>query len=101
MTDKLLPAVVTRRVRAVILDMTGVEEIDQASLEHLGRMHSAVRLLGSRCVFTGMAPETASLVVEMGIELAGWTTFSTVRQALAHIQHAAQDGSGRRRTGGR
>lgn len=91
-TEKLLAAVVAKQIRSVILDMTGVESIEQASIDHIGRMRSAVQLLGSRCVFSGISPETAAMAVQMNIALDGWTSFSTVRQALAKIQAAARQG---------
>lgn len=83
MTEKLLETIVSRSVRAVILDLTGVATIDSISIETLGRLHRAVRLLGSDCVFTGISGQTAALMTTIGQDLGGWTTFATVRQALA------------------
>jgi rsbT co-antagonist protein RsbR len=85
MTEKLLAMVAARNIRAVILDMTGVASIDSASIEYLGRMHHAVRLLGSNCVFTGISSTTATLITKMGVDLESWTTFATVRHALGRL----------------
>ncbi len=85
MTEKLLAMVAARNIRAVILDMTGVASIDSASIEYLGRMHHAVRLLGSNCVFTGVSSTTATLITKMGVDLGNWMTFATVRQALGRL----------------
>lgn len=83
MTEKLLNVIANRNVQKVILDLTGVATIDAASIEHLSRMHQAVRLLGSDCVFSGISGQTAALMTQVGIDLVGWSTFATVRQALA------------------
>jgi anti-anti-sigma regulatory factor/putative methionine-R-sulfoxide reductase with GAF domain len=83
MTEKLLAVISERNMRAVILDLTGVATIDAASIEHLERMHRAVRLLGSDCVFSGISGRTAALMTEVGTDLVGWSTYATVRQALS------------------
>lgn len=90
MMEKLLAAIATRNLRAVILDLTGVASIDSASIEHLARMHQAVRLLGSVCVFTGISGQTAALMTNAGTDIVGWSTFATVRQALASFSNASR-----------
>jgi len=85
MTEKLLNIIAARSTRAVILDLTGVATIDAASVEHLGRMHQAIRLLGSDCLFTGISGQTAILITQIGTELGNWKTFASVRQALATL----------------
>lgn len=85
MTEKLLDVVVLRDVRTVILDLTGVATMDAASIEYLGSMLRAVRLLGSDCMFTGISGQTASLITHMGADVAHWKTFANVRQALSGL----------------
>lgn len=80
--EKLLGVISSRNVRTVILDLTGVATIDAASVEHIGRLHSAVRLLGSECVFSGISGTTAALTTSLGVDLSHWKTFASVRQAL-------------------
>lgn len=90
MTEKLLDLIASKTLRAVILDLTGVATIDAASIEHLGHMHRAVRLLGSECVFSGISGQTAALMTDLGIDLASWKTFATVRQALASFSNTSR-----------
>ncbi len=82
MTEKLLGLIAGQTIRVVILDLTGVAMIDSASVDHLGRMHRAIRLLGSECVFSGISGQTAALMTEISQDLANWKTFASVRQAL-------------------
>jgi len=100
MTEKLLNIIANRGMRTVILDLTGVGAIDAASIEHLGRMHQAVRLLGSDCVFSGISGQTASLMTSAGIDLVGWSTFATVRQALACSSNLASSPAHSKKTSG-
>jgi rsbT co-antagonist protein RsbR len=89
-TEKLLGIVASRSIHAVILDLTGVAIIDSASIEHLERMHRAVRLLGSSCLFSGISGQTAALITQIGGELGNWKTFATVRQALATFSNVSR-----------
>lgn len=80
--EKLLQIISSRNVRAVILDLTGVAAIDTLSVQHLGRMQRAVRLLGSDCLLSGISGQTAALMSQFGSDLETWKTFASVRQAL-------------------
>jgi anti-anti-sigma regulatory factor len=90
MTEKLLAIVASRGLRAVILDLTGVATIDATSIEYLGRVHRAVRLLGSECIFSGISGQTAALMTQLGVDLGAWKTFATVRQAIGTFSGGRQ-----------
>lgn len=66
-TERLLAAVVERRARAVILDLTSARQVAGGGLEFLIRMVKAVRLLGTRALLTGLTPETARELVQRGL----------------------------------
>ncbi|HRI66823.1 MAG TPA: STAS domain-containing protein [Polyangium sp.] len=75
----------------MILDLTGVATIDSASVDHLGRIHRAIRLLGSECMFSGISGQTAALMTEISQDLANWKTFANVRQALGASTTASRN----------
>jgi rsbT co-antagonist protein RsbR len=85
MTDALLRAVVTARAHAVILDLTGIEEMDTATTDHFIRMAKAVRLLGADCVLTGINPHIAQTVTQMGVQLSEVRSHRSLREALQHF----------------
>ena len=68
-TETLLTAVTRGNARFAILDITGVEGVDTDTAGHLLRMISATRLLGSRCVLTGVRPDVAQTLVTLGVDL--------------------------------
>lgn len=80
--ENLLGAVVARRARAVILDLTGVHGLDGAATDRLVRLCSAIALLGSRCLLSGVSPEMARDLVQLDIQLGALQTFATLQQAL-------------------
>ncbi len=68
-TERLLTAVVEKRARAVILDLTSARHVAGGGLEFLVRMVKAVRLLGTRALLTGLTPATARELVERGLKI--------------------------------
>ena len=83
MTEALLHAVVDKRARCAIIDVTGIEVMDTATADHFLRMAKAVRLLGAQCVLAGVSPGIAQTIVHMGVDLTDVTTHRTLRDALS------------------
>ncbi|TKD10169.1 STAS domain-containing protein [Polyangium fumosum] len=71
-------------VRVTVLDLTGLEDVDAATLEHLMRMVRAATMLGSHCLVSGISPRVASIIVSLGIDVANLSTFATLSAALGH-----------------
>lgn len=82
MTDDLLSAISRSGARTAILDLTGLQEIDTATIESLLRTSRAVGLLGCRCVLSGISPVVATLIVQLGIAASSLTTVATLQDAL-------------------
>lgn len=83
MTETLLRAVVDKKARCSIIDVTGIEVMDTGTADHFLRMAKAMRLLGAECVITGITPGIAQTIVHMGVDLTGVTTHRSLRDALA------------------
>jgi PAS domain S-box-containing protein len=82
--EKLLGEIVRTRARFAVLDLTGVEEADASTMSHLLQVVRATRLLGSRCLLSGIAPTIARTMVDVGAELEGFVTFAQLQDALRH-----------------
>ncbi|RKL62562.1 STAS domain-containing protein [Thermoanaerobacteraceae bacterium SP2] len=68
MAEKLLENIADTRAKVVIVDVTGVSMIDTIVGEFLIEMFSAVKLLGSDVILTGIKPEIAHTLVKLGID---------------------------------
>lgn len=77
----------------VILDVTGVPEIDLESTSGILRAAQAVRLLGAQAVLTGIRPEVARRLVDVGSDLQAIVTCGTLQ---AGIEFAIKNGRPRR-----
>jgi rsbT co-antagonist protein RsbR len=84
MTEALLTAIVEKKARCAIIDITGIQVMDTGTADHFLRMAKAVRLLGSNCVLTGVHPNIAQTIVHMGVDLSDVMTHRTLRNALQH-----------------
>lgn len=86
--EKLLTAIAQQRARVAIVDLTGVESVDEATAEHLVKLMQAVRLLGARGIVTGLRPEVARRLVATGTELQGVETRATLHEAIRRCLRA-------------
>lgn len=82
MTNALLQAIIEKKTRFTIIDITGIEVMDTGTVDHFMRMAKSIRLLGADCALTGISPLIAQTVVQMGIELDEITTERSLRDAL-------------------
>jgi anti-anti-sigma factor len=80
--QSLLEAVTRRSCRYAILDLTGVESVDEATAAHIIKLVGALRLVGARGIVVGIQASVARNLVSTCSELSGITTLSNLRQAL-------------------
>ena len=69
--DDLLAAIVDKRARFAILDLTGVEIVDTKTASYLIELIRAIRLLGAEGVITGIRPNVAQTMVSLGLDSVG------------------------------
>ncbi|MCY1058966.1 STAS domain-containing protein [Nannocystis sp. SCPEA4] len=84
----LLEAIVHKRARFAILDLTGVDTVDPTSAEHLIRIIHSVRLLGAQAIITGIRPPIAQTMAELGIDLSRLHTLRSLQDALRHCSES-------------
>lgn len=74
MMEALLQKVVETGSTIAILDITGVRTMDTLVANHLIKTVTAARLMGARCILTGVSPAIAQTMVQLGIDLTQITT---------------------------
>jgi PAS domain S-box-containing protein len=82
--EALLAGVTEHRASFAILDVTGVPEVNETVAEALIHAAGAVRLLGAQAVLTGIQPQVAQALVQMGVDLGGIVTRNTLQSAIAY-----------------
>jgi rsbT co-antagonist protein RsbR len=69
LTEQLLRAIRTNRAKVVVIDITGVPEIDSTVANHLVQTVDASRLMGASVIITGLSAEIALTLVTIGVDL--------------------------------
>lgn len=69
--ERVLESVSAHGARAVILDVTGVPLLTERAAEDLVRIAAAVRLLGARCLLTGVRAAVAEALASGAADLSG------------------------------
>lgn len=82
--ETLLHGVAAQQARLAIVDVTGLKGVDAPVAAALARMAQAARLLGTEVILTGIAPEVARALVEIGADLGGVLTCGTLQTGVAY-----------------
>jgi rsbT co-antagonist protein RsbR len=80
--ESLLTAIVATRSDQVLLDLTGVSQLDAAAAGSLRDVIHGARLLGARCALTGVSPRMAETLVALDLRLGELRTFANLRDGL-------------------
>ncbi|WP_434040791.1 MULTISPECIES: PAS domain-containing protein [Sorangium] len=82
--ETLLTGISSQRAHTAILDVTGVRAVDALVAHALTRTARAAQMLGARVVLTGIRPEVARALLELGADLSGIITLGTLQSGIAH-----------------
>jgi anti-anti-sigma regulatory factor/PAS domain-containing protein len=85
LAKRVLPALVERRARRAILDLTGVSGIDGAGVAGLRRLLDAVVLLGAAPIMTGIGAALAQRLADCGAALAQFQTRRSLAEAIVDL----------------
>ncbi|GAB6038476.1 hypothetical protein JCM15519_30350 [Fundidesulfovibrio butyratiphilus] len=83
MMGAMLGKIKETAAKIIILDIQGVAAVDTAVANHLIKITKATKLMGCRCIISGISPAVAEAIVQLGIDLGDVATNSTLRDALS------------------
>ncbi|MBF6519170.1 STAS domain-containing protein [Nocardia farcinica] len=69
LTEQLLRAIRANRAKVVVIDITGVPDIDSTVANHLVQTVDASGLMGASVIITGLSSEIALTLVTIGLDL--------------------------------
>jgi rsbT co-antagonist protein RsbR len=98
LTEQLLSGIRTHRAKVVVIDVTGVPEVDVTVANHLVNTVDASRLMGARVIITGISPKIAQILVDLGVDLGKMNTVGDLQGGLEAAEQmlaaGAIDGGG-------
>lgn len=90
MQESLLHAVVEKRARFAVIDLTAVDEVDVETAQHLLRLSRALRLLGTQAIISGIQARVAQALHAHGGEFSEVETVASLYSALRRCMGSAQ-----------
>ncbi|MEI8167238.1 MAG: STAS domain-containing protein [Chloroflexales bacterium] len=82
--ETLLEGVAQYKAEIAILDITGVQVVDTQVANTFIQSARAVQLLGARVMLTGIRPEVAQTLVQLGVDLQGMLTRGSLQAGIAY-----------------
>lgn len=82
--ETLLDGVGAHQAEVVILDITGLRDVDVEVATGLVQAAQAAALLGAEVVLTGVRPAAARTLIELGVDMRGIKTLSSLQQGVTH-----------------
>jgi rsbT co-antagonist protein RsbR len=81
--EQVLNQIGLLRINRIIIDLSGVAFLDTAVVKHLFRIVEGISILGCKAIVTGIRPEIANTMIELGLTLTDKVeTRGTLQQAL-------------------
>jgi rsbT co-antagonist protein RsbR len=80
--ETLLQEIVESEATIAIIDITGVPTVDTLVAQHLLKTVAAARLMGADCIISGIRPQIAQTIVQLGLDLNEVTTKASMAAAF-------------------
>jgi rsbT co-antagonist protein RsbR len=86
LTEQLLRGIRSNRAKVVVIDITGVAAMDASVANHLVQTVEAARLLGATVIVTGLSPEIAQTLVNIGVDLGKMNTVGDLQGGIEEAE---------------
>lgn len=82
--ETLLEGIATHQSNTVIVDITGIHIVDTQVAQAILQTAQAARLLGTQVILTGIQPQIAQTLVQLGADMSGIVTRGTIQAGIAY-----------------
>jgi len=82
MMETMLTALEDYQSKVAIMDISGIPVVDTLVARHLITAASAARLMGAECIITGIRARISQTLVQLGVDLSGFITRTTLADGL-------------------
>jgi rsbT co-antagonist protein RsbR len=86
LTEQLLRGIRTHRAKVVVIDITGVADVDEPVANHLVKTVDASRLMGASVIITGLSAEIAETLVLIGVDLSKMNTIGDLQGGIEEAE---------------
>src|SRR5258705_2486898 len=86
LTEQLLRGIRANRAKVVVIDITVVAAMDANVANHLVLTVESARLLGARVIVSGLSPEIAQTLVNIGVDLGKMNTVGDLQGGIEEAE---------------
>jgi rsbT co-antagonist protein RsbR len=86
LTAQLLHGIRNHRAKVVVIDITGVADIDTSVANHLVDTVDASRLMGASVIITGLSSDIAQTLVRIGVDLSKMNTIGDLQGGIEEAE---------------
>ncbi|WP_043932994.1 STAS domain-containing protein [Bacillus sp. EB01] len=82
LVERALFELSTRKANYILIDVTGMTQINEYTIFGLQKLIKAIRLLGSECYIVGVTSELAGQMIHSNVQLKGIQSFLSLQQGV-------------------
>jgi len=82
LTEQLLKGIREHRAKVVVIDITGVPDVDEGVANSLVQTVDASKLMGASVIITGLSSEIAQTLVTIGVDLSKMDTVGDLQEGI-------------------
>jgi rsbT co-antagonist protein RsbR len=86
LTEQLLKGIRAHRAKVVVIDITGVPDVDEGVANSLVQTVDASRLMGASVIITGLSSEIAETLVTIGVDLSKMDTVGDLQEGIEEAE---------------
>ncbi len=86
LTEQLLAGIRAHRAKVVVIDITGVPDVDVSVADHLVQTVDASRLMGASVIITGLSSKIAQTLVTIGVDLSKMNTIGDLQGGIEEAE---------------
>jgi len=80
--QNILDNIKSAGTKVIVIDIAGVNVVDSSVASHLIKMGLATKLMGATTIISGISPDMATNIVNLGIQTGDTETTNTLEDAL-------------------
>jgi rsbT co-antagonist protein RsbR len=86
LTEQLLKGIRAHRAKVVVIDITGVPDVDEDVANSLVQTVDASKLMGASVIITGLSAEIAETLVTIGVDLSKMDTVGDLQEGIEEAE---------------
>jgi rsbT co-antagonist protein RsbR len=86
LTEQLLKGIRAHRAKVVVIDITGVPDVDEGVANSLVQTVDASKLMGAAVIITGLSSEIAETLVTIGVDLSKMDTVGDLQEGIEEAE---------------